>query len=122
MNKKIITLALMFCTTIKAELMTVQHLKDLLNSGHAGEVAAVSYVNGAVDGLLAMDSLNNKEKNIPLEFCKLHEAGKSGNPLIKHPAYRTREIVEEWERLKEPMNFLAIDLVLSYLTSQYSCD
>lgn len=100
--------------------MTVQQLKDLIRQGEIGEVVAVSYTQGVVDGLLGMESLRKKERNAKLDFCGIREAYNNNNP-IRHPAFETKNIVKRWEQSGRPMNALAVDMVLVYLTDEYGC-
>lgn len=117
----IITMLCAFSFGVRAEMMTVQDLKKFLAKGEAGELAATSYVNGVVDGMLGLDSLHQKERKTPKEFCRFYEAQKAGKP-IRHPAYRTRELVNAWEKQGHPMNTLAVDFVLAFMTAQYGCE
>jgi hypothetical protein len=109
-----------FATPAYSQLMTVQNLKELLAKGHEGEVAATAYVQGTVDGMLALDSLHQKEKALPSEFCKFKASFQKGRPET-HPAYRTKELVAAWERQGLPMQTLAVDFVLAFMTAQYGC-
>lgn len=121
MTKNMLLLAgLLIALPAQAELMTVKQLKDLLGAGKAGEAAAVSYVQGVTDGMLGMESLHKKERGTPLEFCKLHEASAKGQPM-QHPALQTKNIVGAWERSKQPMNTLVVDMMLMYLSAKYGC-
>ena len=104
----------------QAEMMSVRQLKELFESGPQGELAAVSYVNGTIDGMLAIDSLHQKERKLPPEFCAFDQAKRTGKS-IKHPAYRTREFLVAWEREGKPMDAIAVDFVLAILDSQYGC-
>lgn len=119
--RTIVALMALFLTdAASAEIMTVQQLKDLLGRGETGQLAVAAYFQGAVDGLLAMDSLDHAETGEPYEFCKIFEARKSGTP-IEHPAYKAAELVRAWEREGYSMTVPAVDMVLSYLSSHYSC-
>ena len=103
-----------------AEIMSIGQVAGLMDRGAAGEVAAVSYVNGLVDGIMGMEALHNKEKGVPFEFCKIQEAHASGTP-IQHPAFETKEIIRLWKQSGQPMDTLAVDVILGYLTWKYGC-
>jgi hypothetical protein len=121
MTKNALLLAgLLIALPAQAELMTVKHLKDLLGAGKAGEAAAVSYVQGVTDGMLGMELLHKKERGTPPEFCKLHEASAKGQPM-QHPAYQTKNIVRAWERSKQPMDTLVVNMIVMYLSAKYGC-
>lgn len=122
MMRKLVLAALLFVLSAasSAQVMTVQNLKELSEQGSEGERAAVAYVNGAVDGMVGLDFIFQKERNAKPEFCKFSEAKRSGNP-IKHPAYRTKELIASWERAGYPMDTPAVDFVLAFLTAQYGC-
>jgi hypothetical protein len=105
---------------VQAEILTVNQVKTLLEDGEIGRAAAIAYIQGVTDGILAMDSLAHKETGKPYEFCKLHEAYASGTPE-KHPAYQTKRLVSAWEKNGYPMETLAVDMMLGFLTRQYGC-
>lgn len=107
-------------TSASAQLMTVGQLKEMLSKGPQGELAATAYVQGVVDGMLGMESLHNKERGTPFEFCRLHDAKKNGKQ-VRHPAQYTPQLVSAWEKERKTMDTLAVDMVLSFLSSQYSC-
>ena len=111
---------LAWCPVATAQLMSVKHLKDFIAQGPNGELTATAYVQGVTEGILGMDSLYQKEKKLPPEFCKFYEASAQGKP-IRHPAYRTKEIVAAWEKQGLPMTTPAVDMVLAFMTSQYGC-
>jgi hypothetical protein len=46
--------------------------------------------------------------------------GAAGKP-IRHPAYKTKELVAAWERQGYPMHTSVVDFVLAYMTQQYGC-
>ena len=112
--------SIFFVQSTFADLMTVKDLDDLIARGATGEVAAVSYVQGVVDGMLGIDSLHQKERHTPPEFCRFFDSYKRGKPET-HPAYRTKEIVAAWKQQGAPMSTPAVDMVLAYLSAQYSC-
>jgi hypothetical protein len=109
-----------FSSAANADVMTVRNLKEVLQLGPTGEVVVTSYVQGVVDGMLAIESMQARDHATPREFCKIHEAQKAGVP-IQHPAYRAVEIVNRWEAEGLPLEALAVDMVLSFLDSQYGC-
>lgn len=102
-----------------AEFMTVQQLKDQIARGAIGEAAAVAYFHGAVDGMLAMDSLAQKQ-GAKAQWCKFEQAKRTGKPL-QHPAFRTKEFVLLWEKEGQNMQTIAPDFVLSVLDNVYGC-
>lgn len=104
----------------KADMMTVEQLKKLLAQGKPGEALATSYVQGVADGMLAMETMRRKSLLRSKEFCQFYEQQEAGHPL-PHPAFYTRQIVERWEAAKRPMNTIAVDMVLSYLSGSYGC-
>ena len=121
MGKIIILLLSVVCSTsVYAELMTVKDIKEMLQDGDRGELSAISYVQGIVDGMLGMDTLHHKEKQIPYEFCKLHAAYVNGVPE-RHPAFQTKKLVAAWEKQGYPMSALMVDMILTYMTDQYGC-
>lgn len=119
-KKALLFSAMFWAVSAQAEVMTIGQVKKLLNSGKTGEAAAIAYVQGITDGMLGMEALHHKEKGLPFEFCKFQEAHKLGKPIL-HPAYQTRKIVEAWEREKQPMSTIMVDVMLMYLTAQYGC-
>ena len=102
------------------QLMTVRNLEELIAQGPGGEAVAVGYVQGVIDGMLGMDSLYQKEKRLPPEFCRFFDSYKKGKPE-RHPAYRTKELVATWKREGAPMDTIAVDMVLAHLSAQYTC-
>lgn len=114
------TISLAASIEANAQLMTVEQLRQQLESGKAGELAATAYVQGVVDGLMAMETMHRKGLIREREFCKLKEAHVAGRPL-PHPAFRTREIVLGWERTGRPADTIAVDVVLSFLSGAYGC-
>jgi hypothetical protein len=114
-----VLIIMLFPAAAHAELMTVNMLKEMLQKGSIGELAATTYVQGVVDGMLGMDSVLQKEGKMPPEFCGIHGPSSSGIP-IQHPAYHTRPLVSSWERQGYPMDAPAVDMVLSYMTKQFS--
>ena len=109
-----------WCSIANAQLMSVKHLKDFIAQGSNGELTATAYVQGVMEGMLGMDSLYQKEKKLPPEFCRFFEAYTQGKPQ-RHPAYRTKEIVAAWEKQGLPMTTSAVDMILAFMTSQYGC-
>jgi hypothetical protein len=106
--------------TAQAQLMTIQQLKDLLQRGTLGELGATSYVQGVVDGMLAMETMRRNGSIRPREFCKLMDAI-DAKQKIGHPSSETKQVVEAWERTGKPMDTIAVDVVLSYLSGRYGC-
>jgi hypothetical protein len=98
----------------------MQQLKEIINKGPVGEYAAISYFQGAFDGLIAMESLNRKQGAARKEFCGVFDAQERGQKL-NHPAYQTKDLVLAWENEGHPMSAPVVDMVLSYLTSKYGC-
>ena len=107
-------------STAQGEVLTVQQVKQLLQSGQQGEVAAIAYVQGVMDGMLAMEHLNRSKSMPSREFCKLIEAEASGRPL-PHPAFKTKEIIAAWEREGRPTKTIIPEVVLSYFDAQFGC-
>lgn len=103
-----------------AEVMTVRQVKELMQRGKLGELAATSYAQGVFDGMLAMEYLYRKETGKAREFCGIIDAHKSGTP-IRHPAYRTKELLRVWEQLGRSMDAVFTDLALNYMSAQYGC-
>ena len=116
--KRLFTFVLLLCcaTPAAAEMMTVQHLKDMIAKGGDGEAAAVGYIQGVVDGMLGMDALHQKERGTPREFC-----GFGGANAPRHPAYYTKQLVVAWEQQQRAMNTLAVDMALAYLSARHAC-
>lgn len=115
-----LVMSLAMSPSISAEsFMTVGQLKDMIDQGPAGKVAAVAYVQGTVDGLLGMDSLLKKELGKKPEFCKFFEMGERGS--VEHPATKTEFLVIKWEESGQRMNTLAVDMLIMYMTAQYGC-
>lgn len=113
-------LGLLLSLPSHADVMTVGQLEKLIQSGPSGEVAAVAYVNGAVDGMVGLDFLHQKERGSKPEFCRFRDARLKGRPL-PHPAYRTKELVAAWKKQGKPMDTPAVDFVLAFLSGQYGC-
>lgn len=113
-------IALFISFAARADVMTVGQLRDMVQSGGAGELAAVAYVNGAVDGMVGLDFLHQKERGSKPEFCKFRDARLRGKPL-PHPAYRTKELLAAWEKQGQSMDTPAVDFVLAFLSAQYGC-
>jgi hypothetical protein len=121
MTQLLAAILLLVCSSFASgQLMSVKDLKDLIARGPDGELGATSYVQGVVDGMLGMDAVNQKEKKLPAEFCRFLESYKRGKPE-RHPAYRTKQLVTAWEKEGFSMNAPAVDMVLSFMTSQYGC-
>lgn len=105
-----------------AQTMTVGDLQSLIDKGKPGEALATAYVQGVVDGLLAMENMHRRGLIHSREFCKLKDAYTAGTPAL-HPAYRTVEIVQRWRQAGQPMTAIAPDMVLSLLSGpQYGCE
>lgn len=112
--------SLFFPISAAAEMMTVRMLKEQFESGAVGEVAAVAYVNGVFDGMIAMDSLAQKETGAKPQWCALEAARRSGKP-VRHPAFQTREYLRAWERQGKNMDTIGPDFVLAILDDFYGC-
>ena len=104
----------------QAEVMNVEQVKELLKRGELGEISAIAYVQGVMDGMIAMEYLNRSKSTPSQEFCKLIDANAAGRP-IQHPAFKTKEIVAAWEREGRPMTTIIPDVVLSYFDKQFGC-
>lgn len=103
--------------TSYAEIMTVEQLRNMISKqGQVGEVAATSYFQGVVEGMMAMEAMRRNGLMRDKEFCKLFDAVNT-----QHPAYRTKQVIAAWEREGKPMETIAPDMVLSFLSSQYGC-
>lgn len=121
MRKLLVILSMLLVQRASAQLMTVKDLDDMVTrGGKPGEVAAVAYVQGVMDGMIGMDSLHQKEQHTPPEFCRFSESYKHGKPEL-HPAFRAKEIISAWKQDGYPMNTLAVDMILTYLSSEYGC-
>jgi hypothetical protein len=107
-------------TPVTAEVMSVEQVKKMMSSGSGGEAAAVSYVTGVMDGMLAMEFLSRSQGNPPKEFCKIIDAHKAGRPVL-HPGFRAKEMILSWEREGRPMKTIVPDVVLSFFDNQYGC-
>lgn len=106
----------------QAEVMTVQQLRDMIaQKGDVGELAATSYFQGVVEGMMAMETMRRNGGIREKEFCKLLDGSPEDTASILHPAYRAKEVIAAWERQGQPMNTVAPDVVLSFLSSQYGC-
>lgn len=104
----------------QAEIMSVQQVRDLLNNGKTGELAATAYAQGVFDGLIAMEYLRRTETGEAKEFCKLIDAYKLGTP-IQHPAFMTKALVAAWEKQGRSMSTGFPDLAINYLSGTYGC-
>jgi hypothetical protein len=111
---------LLSISAAQGEVLNVQQVKKLLESGQQGEVAAIAYVQGVMDGMLAMEHLNRTKSMSSREFCKLIDAEVSGRPL-PHPAFKTKEIIAAWEREGRPTTTIIPEVVLSYFDKQFGC-
>ena len=108
-------------TQAEARLMTVGDLQSLIQKGPKGEAAAVAYVQGAVAGLLGMDSMLQKEQGTDPAFCGIADIKQKGGS-IPNPAKHTKQLVASWRRQGvKPMSTSAVDMVIAYLTAQYGC-
>lgn len=105
----------------KADLMTVGQLKGLLDQGDIGELIVTSYIQGVIDGMLAMETMHIRDHETPQEWCRLSDAARAGKPL-RHPAFRAVEMVGAWERAGQPLDVIAIDMVLSFMDANYGCN
>lgn len=112
--------AVLFPVSVAAEMMTVRILKEQFESGAVGEVAAVAYVNGVFDGMIAMDSLAQKEAGAKPQWCVLEAAKRSGEP-VRHPAFQTGEFLRAWEKQGKNMDTIGPDFVLAILDDFYGC-
>lgn len=113
--------AALLSTPLNADIMSVQDLQNLLERGQVGELAAVSYVQGVVDGMLAIDSLHQRDANLPPEFCRFYESAAAGSPE-DHPAQHTKELVRSWAEQGRSMETIAVDMVLAHLDATYGCE
>ncbi len=119
---KILLLILAFFSPIThAELMKVQDLRGLLDLGEGGEAIVTAYVQGVIEGMVGLDSLRKKERNSPYDFCKMHADLGKGQPAQEHPASKARFLVITWEKNGYPMDTLAVDMVLAFMTQKYGC-
>jgi hypothetical protein len=107
-------------SSANAEILTVQQVKELHDRDAVGKVAATSYSTGVFDGLLAMEALRRTERGEATEFCGVYDAHRRGQP-IRHPAFRTRELIREWERQGRSMELPYHDLALNFLSATYGC-
>jgi hypothetical protein len=125
---RVVYLALVFAfslvmtenTGARAEVMSVEKIKKMMSDGPAGEAAAVAYVTGVMDGMLAMEYLSRSQGNPTREFCKIIDAHKAGRPVL-HPAFRAKEMILAWEREGRSMQTIVPDVVLSFFDKQYGC-
>lgn len=113
-------LALAPLSSAHADVMTVRQVRDLFAKGQLGELAATSYAQGVYDGLITMETLRRSETGEQREFCGLYAAYKSGRP-VEHPAARTRELLDTWEKQGRSLDVVFGDLALNYLSAQYGC-
>lgn len=111
---------LIYSSLATADVMTVKQLKEMIDKGPVGKAVAVAYVNGAVDGMVGLDFLKQKERGDKPEFCKFGDAKVNKTPL-RNPAYRTEDLVNAWEKDGAPMDTPAVDFVLAFLSAQYGC-
>lgn len=79
-----------------------------------------SYSQGVFDGLISMEAARRHEGKGGDELCGIFEAYEQGES-IRHPAYRTEELIEAWESHGRDMGAPFGDLALSYLSGQYGC-
>ena len=99
-------------------VMTVQDLKTLAMRGKPGQVAAMAYVQGAVEAYLDMDlALSNDLKQPPI-FCGFFQAYKSKEGT-EHPAAPALQLIGRWEMENMGMEKPAMELVRSYLMARY---
>nr|WP_156889298.1 hypothetical protein [Halomonas sp. 1513] len=103
-----------------AELMSVKDVKDFFSQGDQGRTIGVSYSQGVFDGLISMEGARRHEGKDGEEFCGLFDAYERGEP-VRHPAYRTEELIDAWEQHGRDMEAAFGDLALSYLSGQYGC-
>jgi hypothetical protein len=104
----------------QGEVLNVHQVKKLLDSGQQGEVAAIAYVQGVMDGMLAMEHLNRTKSMPSREFCKLIDAEASGRPL-PHPAFKTKENNRSLGAGGPTYDNNHSEVVLSYFDKQFGC-
>jgi hypothetical protein len=100
--------------------MTVQQIKDFYNAGKFEETLATSYSQGVFDGLISIEGARRNEGKCGDELCGFFEIAENGGQ-IRHPSYRTEELVEKWELEGYPMDVPFTDLAISYMTKRYGC-
>src|SRR5690606_7341406 len=105
------TVCMLATGAASAEVMTVTQLREMLERGDQGDLAATAYMQGVMDGMIGMDALNHNQYGRPFEFCGLQDVQRP----VRHPAYRTEELVRAWEVAGYPMEVPVVDLVLSLL-------
>ncbi|GHE22833.1 hypothetical protein [Halomonas urumqiensis] len=113
-------IAILISFDSSAEMMTVQEVKDYYHGGMSEELIATSYSQGVFDGMIAMEGARRNEGKGGNEFCDLFEREQNDNP-IRHPAYRTEQLIEDWQEGGYPMDAPFADLAISYLSGQYGC-
>lgn len=120
-SKIAIVLGALWPNAAGAQTMTVEQLRSLLTKGKIGELSAVTYVQGVVDGMFAFEAMRRNGLAQPEEFCAIFDRYNKGLGGTSHPAYLTKEMVAAWEREGQPMNAIAPDMVLSFLSNKYGC-
>lgn len=116
-----LTLAAVFISLeSKAEMMTVQEVKNYLSGDTSEKLIATSYSQGVFDGMIAMEGVRRKEGRGGDEFCGLFN-GHQSDDSIRHPAYLTEELIQSWQDGGYPMDASFADLAISYLSGQYGC-
>lgn len=103
-----------------AELMSVSDIKGFFAQGDQGRTIGVSYSQGVFDGLISMEGARRHEGRGGDEFCGLFDAYERGEQ-VRHPAYRTEELIDAWEQHGRDMEAAFGDLALSHLSGQYGC-
>ena len=117
----ILTLALAFSGAAHSEFMSIQEVRELYNRGEQGKIMGTSYSQGIFDGLIGMEQARrHEEARGRREFCGIFDSYDQGNP-IRHPAYETEKLIEEWESHGRDMEAPFVDLALSYLSGRYGC-
>lgn len=106
---------------VRAQVMTVDQLSSMIAEGKLGELAATSYVQGVMDGMIAFEAMRRNGLARPKEFCVIFDKYGSGFGGTRHPAYQTKSMVAAWQREGQPMDTIAPDMALSFLSNQYGC-
>lgn len=120
-NKRILLIALLVASfSASAEMMTVQQIKDFYNGREIKEALATSYSQGVFDGLISIEGVRRSEGKGGDELCGFFDIAEKGGQ-IRHPGYRTEELIEKWEHNGYPMDVPFTDLAISYMSKRYGC-
>ncbi|MDZ7853492.1 MAG: hypothetical protein U5L98_12835 [Halomonas sp.] len=116
----ILVLTLGTFETARSELMSIKKVQELFNKGREGEIMGTSYSQGVFDGLIGMEGTRRHEGKGGEEFCGIFDAYEQDEP-VRHPAYKTEMLIEEWNSRGWDMEAPFIDLALSYLSGKHGC-